>query len=314
MAPWIVLLLCEGQDRSPPFRPSAGPSACLQTRAPRKNGEADVQKSDASHCLVERRHSCSAQLLARFKKFLPSSTGSIVSSSTSLSSAAASRKGITEVRAWNSDSVEGLLRAGCVTKVFGSVTKVFGSVTKASLWRLALAGCGFSNLTGEEEEEEEDEDEEEAVVDVDEATARGNAPVTPLAACVSLTDLDLSENEFTSIRALLPLTQLRVLDLQGNEDLPFYKNKVVKFLPKLAKIDGDGTGMGTGEKYRGVMCYEGSGTGTVFGSNVDRSSCSCVEGNPCAFPDSCEDWKNRCGKIKDMIRAYVECITICSYS
>lgn len=165
-----------------------------------------------------------------------------------------------------------------------------------SLWRLALAGCGFCNLTGEEEEEEEDEDEEEAMADVDGATAHGNIPVTPLAACASLTDLDLSENEFTSIRALLPLTQvpqLRALDLQGNEDLPFYKKKVVKFLPKLAKIDGDGTGMGTGEKYRGVMCYEGSGTGTVFGSNVDKSSCSCVEGNPCAFPDSCEDWKNR---------------------
>ena len=31
----------------------------------------------------------------------------------------------------------------------------------------------------------------------------------------------------------------------------------------------------------------------MFGYNVDRSSCSCVEGNPCAFPDSCLNWKGR---------------------
>ena len=35
------------------------------------------------------------------------------------------------------------------------------------------------------------------------------------------------------------------------------------------------------------------GAEAVFGANVDRSSCSCVEGNPCVDPALCHDWKNR---------------------
>lgn len=41
------------------------------------------------------------------------------------------------------------------------------------------------------------------------------------------------------------------------------------------------------------MNYADSGTATVFGSNVDRSSCSCIEGNPCVDSANCLDWKNR---------------------
>ena len=39
--------------------------------------------------------------------------------------------------------------------------------------------------------------------------------------------------------------------------------------------------------------YANSGAGTVFESNVDRSSCSCVEGNPCVDSANCLDWKGR---------------------
>ena len=31
----------------------------------------------------------------------------------------------------------------------------------------------------------------------------------------------------------------------------------------------------------------------AFQQNLDRSSCSCLEGNPCVQPDRCGDWKNR---------------------
>ena len=47
-------------------------------------------------------------------------------------------------------------------------------------------------------------------------------------------------------------------------------------LPKLNRLDGDGTGQGKSIP-RGRLDYGDSGTATVFGANVDRSSCSCVE-------------------------------------
>ena len=56
--------------------------------------------------------------------------------------------------------------------------------------------------------------------------------------------------------------------------------------------DGDGTGQGT-QIPRGRLDYSDSGTATVFGANVDRSSCSCVEGNPCVDSTNCLDWKGR---------------------
>jgi len=36
-----------------------------------------------------------------------------------------------------------------------------------------------------------------------------------------------------------------------------------------------------------------SGTAAVFSANVDRSSCSCVEGDPCVDGALCLDWKGR---------------------
>mmetsp|Transcript_29799 Transcript_29799/g.41171 ORF Transcript_29799/g.41171 Transcript_29799/m.41171 type:complete len:454 (+) Transcript_29799:86-1447(+) len=158
----------------------------------------------------------------------------------------------------------------------------------AGLWKLDLAGCGLDSLTGSD-----DQTGSENEVDCPDTAA------TPLSALTSLTDLNLSENEFTRLGALEPLKnipQLRILDVQENEELcevRQLKQKMLAMLPRLVRLNGDGTGMGSGQKYRGPVNYLDSGTGTVFGSNVDRSSCSCVEGNPCAFPDSCLNWKGR---------------------
>jgi hypothetical protein len=110
--------------------------------------------------------------------------------------------------------------------------------------------------------------------------------VTPLSACVSLTDLNLAENEFRRVGALSPLRQLpqlRVLDVQDNEELSdvgeaAVKRQLLAKLPGLRTFNGDNTGMGSGASGRAAVVYEGSGAGEVFANNVDRSACSCVEG------------------------------------
>ena len=67
---------------------------------------------------------------------------------------------------------------------------------------------------------------------------------------------------------------------------------MLEMFPKLSRLDGDGTGQGKIIP-RGRLDYGDSGAATVFGANVDRSSCSCVEGNPCVEPTLCLDWKGR---------------------
>jgi hypothetical protein len=136
------------------------------------------------------------------------------------------------------------------------------------------------------------------------------------AACASLTDLNLADNVFTRVGALAPLTQLpqvrvrrelferhpripwcqpapskrhprtpqlRVLDVQDNDALcetRHLKRLLLALLPAVRRLNGDGTGAGTGQHHRGPLVLDGTGAGTVFAHNVDRSSCSCVEGAP----------------------------------
>jgi hypothetical protein len=107
----------------------------------------------------------------------------------------------------------------------------------------------------------------------------------------------LTDNDIASIKALAPLKflpALRDADLNENDvrDVRGYKKAVLEMLPKLTRLDGDGTGQGT-QIPRGRLDYSDSGTATVFGANVDRSSCSCVEGNPCVDSTNCLDWKGR---------------------
>ena len=145
--------------------------------------------------------------------------------------------------------------------------------------KLDLAGCDLSSLTAQDDDGDDDENSDG---EEDEDDAR----VTPLSACVSLTDLNLAENEFRRVGALSPLRQLpqlRVLDVQDNEELSdvgeaAVKRQLLAKLPGLRTFNGDNTGMGSGASGRAALVYEGSGAGEVFANNVDRSSCSCVEG------------------------------------
>lgn len=68
---------------------------------------------------------------------------------------------------------------------------------------------------------------------------------------------------------------------------------MLEMLPELTRLDGDGTKQGKTLPH-GRLEHGNSGTATVFGANVDRSSCSCVEGNPCVDAMLCLDWKGRC--------------------
>lgn len=164
----------------------------------------------------------------------------------------------------------------------------------AGLVRLELSGCNLSNLTGVEDDSAADSDAEEEEGGEGEG---GGAAATPLAPLVSLRELNLTDNEFEAVAALAPLRalpSLRDLDLTDNEvrDVRGYKKSMLEMVPHLARLDGDGTGVGTSYT-RGRLDYGDSGTATVFGANVDRSSCSCVEGNPCVDATLCLDWKGR---------------------
>ena len=68
---------------------------------------------------------------------------------------------------------------------------------------------------------------------------------------------------------------------------------MLDLLPQLQELDGDKTGTLSKAKYTGRLDYGNSGTEEIFQQNLDRSSCSCLEGNPCVQPDRCGDWKNR---------------------
>lgn len=67
---------------------------------------------------------------------------------------------------------------------------------------------------------------------------------------------------------------------------------MLEMLPELTRLDGDGTGRGKMLPL-GRLENADSGTSTVFGTHVDRSSCSCVEGDPCEDATLCLDWKAR---------------------
>lgn len=188
------------------------------------------------------------------------------------------------------------LRAGCFTGLRG-------------LWRLDLSGCGLESLrvassgSGSDSGSdaggggaEEEEGQESSSVDGEGAS--GN----PFAELLSLRELDLSDNEIEEVDDLAPLKALPLLEKLNLQDCPVcetrhYKKRVLELLPALQNLDHDGTGAPRGDRYaaaRGAaLAYQGSGAEAVFGANLDRSSCSCVEGNPCVDPDPCLDWKNR---------------------
>jgi len=175
----------------------------------------------------------------------------------------------------------------------------------AGLVRLELSGCDLTNLTGAVDDEDSDEGEDETDSGGDDDDNRGDQAgvagagtlTTPLAHLVSLVELNLTDNDIASIAALMPLSllpALRDLDLNDNDvrAVRGYKTSMLTMLPELMRLDGDGTGQGT-VRPRGRLEYGDSGTAAVFSANVDRSSCSCVEGDPCVDGALCLDWKGR---------------------
>ena len=167
----------------------------------------------------------------------------------------------------------------------------------AGLIRLELSGCDLTNLTGDDDDDDDDEDSDEEKVEG--GSGGEGSPLRPL---TSLVELNLSDNDISSLAALVPLKQLpalRDVDLSENDvrDVRGYKKSMLEMLPKLARLDGDGTGQGKIlQMSKNISLYgddSDSGAATVFGANVDRSSCSCVEGNPCVEPTLCLDWKGR---------------------
>jgi len=166
------------------------------------------------------------------------------------------------------------------------------------LWKLDLSGCGLESLrvggcsTSGSDSEGSDGP----------GGGSGGAPANPFAALLSLRDLDLSDNEFEEVECLVPLQAPPLLEKLNLQDCPLcetrhYKRRVLELLPGLQSLDHDGTGAPRVDRYAAArsaaLAYQGSGAEAVFGANVDRSSCSCVEGNPCVDPAPCHDWKNR---------------------
>ena len=166
------------------------------------------------------------------------------------------------------------------------------------LWRLDLSGCGLESLrVGASPASGSDSEGPDGP-----GGGSGGAGANPFAALLSLRELDLSDNEFEEVECLAPLQAPPLLEKLNLQDCPVcetrhYKRRVLELLPGLRSLDHDGTGAPRADRYAAArsaaLAYEGSGAEAVFGANVDRSSCSCVEGNPCVDPAPCHDWKNR---------------------
>ena len=161
----------------------------------------------------------------------------------------------------------------------------------AGLLKLELAGLGLTNFTGADDDEDDDDDG---------GPPTTSSTATPLSALRSLYELNVSENDFERLEAFTPLAALKnlaVLDASGcpAAENGRYKRALLEYCPNLQQLDGDKTKstMSGARPSATATAYEGSGTDSVFGANRDRSSCSCVEGNPCIDPTLCKDWRNR---------------------
>uniref|UniRef100_A0A7S4C7B3 Uncharacterized protein n=1 Tax=Eutreptiella gymnastica TaxID=73025 RepID=A0A7S4C7B3_9EUGL len=60
-----------------------------------------------------------------------------------------------------------------------------------------------------------------------------------------------------------------------------------------AEGESQGIAWGVGKQsgIAGMATNDGSGAGGI--PLGDKANCSCLEGNPCASPENCRDWKNR---------------------
>eukprot|EP00232_Nephroselmis_pyriformis_P010830 CAMPEP_0182895350 /NCGR_PEP_ID=MMETSP0034_2-20130328/25625_1 /TAXON_ID=156128 /ORGANISM="Nephroselmis pyriformis, Strain CCMP717" /LENGTH=333 /DNA_ID=CAMNT_0025029175 /DNA_START=44 /DNA_END=1044 /DNA_ORIENTATION=+ len=117
--------------------------------------------------------------------------------------------------------------------------------------------------------------------------ALGDPKTTPLRHLKALRRLNLSENELEGMEDLAALgalgPSLEDLDLTENEvcDGRGYKDKIKSMLPQLRRLDGDGMRAAIKHTARAInlLTDGGSAARMVYDSNLDRSSCSCIEGN-----------------------------------
>ena len=99
---------------------------------------------------------------------------------------------------------------------------------------------------------------------------------------------------------LAPLCSLHVLDLRENEvcdKCREFRACVLGTLPTLRELNNqflkqessvvNMAQLGEDMRERNLR------TNDLFANQEDKSSCSCLEGNPCIDPNCCKDWKNR---------------------
>ena len=141
-----------------------------------------------------------------------------------------------------------------------------------------------------------------------EAEGDAAAPVPLFGTLSQLQQLHVGDNEIgdealedgSLAAGLAPLRSLHILDLRENEvcdNSREFRACVLGALPALRELNNQflkqESSVANMAQLGEDMRERNLKTNDLFANQDDKSSCSCLEGNPCIDPNCCKDWKNR---------------------